>query len=102
MHFVNISGGVPNEIFIQFYKIPGRFARFYRFPVRFLVGGGVVVLAFVAMCKVLAPRFFKMLEDPGSKLSSCNFHALGSNYVSVAAAGSLWLPLKRLILSSIS
>ena len=61
----------------------------------------VVVFAFVAMGKVLALMFCKMLEDPGPELSSCNFHALGSNYGSLAAAGTLWLPLKRLTLFSI-
>ena len=45
---------------------------------------------------------FNFLEDPGSELSSCNFRPHGGDHAPVAAAASLWLPLKRLTLSSIS
>ena len=64
------------------------------------VGGGCRSVCLRGHVQCARIHVCRMLEDPGSKLSSCNFHALGSNYVSVAAAGTFWLPHKRLTLFS--
>ena len=102
MHLGNISGGVPNEILNIFTGFRVDFCKILQVSGSILGGGWCRGACLRGNVQGARTQVFKMLEDPGSKLSSCNFHALGSNYVSVAAAGALWLPLKRLTLYSIS
>ena len=65
------------------------------------VGGGCRGVCFRGIVQGARTQVFELLQDPGPELSSCDFHALGSDYGSLSAAGTLWLPLKRLTLFSI-
>ena len=102
MHFVNMSGGIPNEILNIFTGFRGDFYKILHVSGSILGGGWCRGACLRGNVQGARTHVFKLLEDPGSEISSCNFRPHGSDHAPVAAAGSLWLPLKRLTLSSIS